>query len=374
MHRVDTSTAVAVLPATDPPGTPGFFRKGNELAGHLATVPGQDWCNSVQEEILAPIFAAGLTPDKNNRSQLLAALRRLFLSTGDCVFTFKTVPDPGWILVDDGSVGGPASGATTRANNDTFDLFALFWAPPYTTICRMLNSSGSPVARGASAAADFAANRRIVIPKMLGRALAAGGTGGFESFFTANAANDQLAIDSNSSIYTGGIVRVSNAGGGLPAPLLPATDYFAIRLTPTTMQLATSRANALAGVAIDLTTAGTGTHTITMTFAERPLGSIAGEETHVQTDGELRTHNHPGSVTEEDGAHPHVARTHTSVSGGNPSDKLQSGSLGNPSADAGVIEATNSEHEHDLLISSNGGSNPMNILGPRVYGNVKMAL
>jgi hypothetical protein len=54
--------------------------------------------------------------------------------------------------------------------------------------------------------------------------------------------------------------------GTLPAPLALATDYWTIRLTSTTSRLATSYANAVAGTFIDLTTAGTGTQTLT-TFA-----------------------------------------------------------------------------------------------------------
>lgn len=54
--------------------------------------------------------------------------------------------------------------------------------------------------------------------------------------------------------------------GTLPAPLALATDYWTIRLTGTTSRLATSYANAVAGSYIDLTTAGTGTQTLT-TFA-----------------------------------------------------------------------------------------------------------
>lgn len=48
----------------------------------------------------------------------------------------------------------------------------------------------------------------------------------------------------------------------LPAGLSLATDYFVIKVTDTTCRLATSYANAVAGTAIDITTAGTGTHTI----------------------------------------------------------------------------------------------------------------
>lgn len=48
----------------------------------------------------------------------------------------------------------------------------------------------------------------------------------------------------------------------LPVGLSLATDYFAIKLTDTTCKLATSYANAVAGTAINFTTAGVGTHTL----------------------------------------------------------------------------------------------------------------
>jgi len=177
MQRVDTSTAAAALPTNDPNGTPGYFTKGDPVGGTPATVPGQDWFNSVQEEILAPILAAGMTPDKAVRSQLLAALKTLFFSTGDGKLTLKTVADPGWVMANDGSLGNGSSGATTRANADTQALFELLWTNITNTWCPVQDSTGTPVTRGASATADFNANRRIVLPRNLGRALAIAGAG-----------------------------------------------------------------------------------------------------------------------------------------------------------------------------------------------------
>lgn len=80
--------------------------------------------------------------------------------------------------------------------------------------------------------------------------------------FVANATFDTMAID-NHPLRTGsGPLHVTNSGGALPSPLLAATDYYAIRSNSEKFQLAISRASALAGTAIDLTTSGTGTNTI----------------------------------------------------------------------------------------------------------------
>lgn len=48
--------------------------------------------------------------------------------------------------------------------------------------------------------------------------------------------------------------------GGLPAPLAIATTYYLMRQSPTLCKFATTAANARDNIAIDLTTAGTGTH------------------------------------------------------------------------------------------------------------------
>ena len=53
----------------------------------------------------------------------------------------------------------------------------LIWANIANTWAPLQDASGTPVGRGASAAADWAATRRLVLPKTLGRALACAGWG-----------------------------------------------------------------------------------------------------------------------------------------------------------------------------------------------------
>lgn len=80
MQRVKRSTAVAVLPADPGGGTPGYFPQPNPGGGVPAAVPGYEWYNNIQEEVIAPILAAGLTLDGNDRTQLLQAINRLIAS------------------------------------------------------------------------------------------------------------------------------------------------------------------------------------------------------------------------------------------------------------------------------------------------------
>jgi hypothetical protein len=84
--------------------------------------------------------------------------------------------------------------------------------------------------------------------------------------FTADAGTDTCTYTSTanipSNILLGTRVRLTSSGT-LPAGLALATDYYVIKVTDDTFQLATSYANAVAGTEIDITSAGTGTHTIT---------------------------------------------------------------------------------------------------------------
>lgn len=84
--------------------------------------------------------------------------------------------------------------------------------------------------------------------------------------FTADAGTDICTYTSTanipSNILTGTRVRLTTTTT-LPAGLALATDYYVIRLSNSTFSLATSYANSIAGTAINITDAGTGTHTIT---------------------------------------------------------------------------------------------------------------
>jgi len=106
----------------------------------------------------------------NTRWELLNPAATGF-STGDVKTTLKTTADPGWVMMNDGTIGDASSGASARANSDTQALFMLLWNNVSDTNCPM------PGGRGASAAADWATHHQITLPKMLGRALASAGAG-----------------------------------------------------------------------------------------------------------------------------------------------------------------------------------------------------
>lgn len=90
--------------------------------------------------------------------------------TGDVRTSLNSFSPFGWVTMDDGNIGSASSGATTRANRDTFPLYALLWNGVSDTYAPV--STG----RGATAIADFSANKTIGLTKTLGRALSSTGT------------------------------------------------------------------------------------------------------------------------------------------------------------------------------------------------------
>lgn len=128
MDRIDT-----------PGSVDGMFRAGNPFANPPipSTIVGATWLNGVQEELLAVIEAAGLTPDQTDDSQLLQAITALVASALSSAVSPPTalidlVPDGGteielvfdattdWYENDSGSVDAkvtPAEGVVTKWND-----------------------------------------------------------------------------------------------------------------------------------------------------------------------------------------------------------------------------------------------------------------
>ncbi|MCE5336834.1 MAG: hypothetical protein LLG06_19830 [Desulfobacteraceae bacterium] len=76
----------------------------------------------------------------------------------------------GWLLEDGRTIGDGSSGGTSRANADASALFTFLWTNTTNTGEFVIqDSSGAPTTRGASAADDFAAHKRMPLPDMRGR-------------------------------------------------------------------------------------------------------------------------------------------------------------------------------------------------------------
>ncbi len=91
--------------------------------------------------------------------------------------------------------------------------------------------------------------------------------------FVADSVTNLLTLGSTANFATNTPVTISGTGT-LPFPLVPSTTYWTIQVSSTTLYLASSSANAIAGNFIDLTTDGTGQNVITsFNFPLQPVNS-----------------------------------------------------------------------------------------------------
>lgn len=213
--------------------------------------------------------------------------------TGDLKYSYRSSAGIGWVPMNNGTIGSAASTATTRKNIDTFPLFKTLWDG--------VNDHFAPVSggRGASAVDDFKDNKTIQLTPSLGRVMM-GQNADFSTSltFTADAATDLLTVSSTTNLPTGAPVLVSNTGGALPSPLIPNAIYYVINQSATTLKLAFTEEYALNNTPIDITTAGSGTNTVTTA-----LGATIGEGLHTLTIAEMPSHTHSTIVTEVPTAH-----------------------------------------------------------------------
>lgn len=113
-------------------------------------------------------------------------------TTGDLKHRFGTGALTGWVLCNSTTIGSAASSATQRANADCQALYYLLWDAGFVP-------TGG---RGASAAADWSANKPIPTPDMRGISLA-----GLDGMGTTAAGR------LTSTTITGGADTLGNSGG-----------------------------------------------------------------------------------------------------------------------------------------------------------------
>lgn len=117
--------------------------------------------------------------------------------------------------------------------------------------------------------------------------------------YTADSATDLLTITGLTTLVPTGLAfQFTNSGGTLPTanPTPPgialSTTYYAINISPTTIKIATSFANAIAGIAMDILTNGTPTNTITL--AGNDITQVSGFVSGQLQLGSINSH--PGDI------------------------------------------------------------------------------
>lgn len=95
--------------------------------------------------------------------------------TGYITSGFDLIAPNGYVIMNDGTIGSAASGATTFASTQTFPLYNVLW----NNVSFPSSNAWCPVTGGlgASSIADFTANKPLAIPRALGRLLGSAGSG-----------------------------------------------------------------------------------------------------------------------------------------------------------------------------------------------------
>lgn len=98
---------------------------------------------------------------------------------------YRTTPPTGWVRANGGTVGNASSNATELASDAAYNLFVYLWsAHSNDSEIAIFTSGGSSSTFGASAAADWAANKAVTTTDMRGRLF-----GGIDKMGAASAAS-----------------------------------------------------------------------------------------------------------------------------------------------------------------------------------------
>lgn len=179
MFQIDTPTAADALPAPAAAGTPGYFAHSDIAEGIAPTELTPDYMNMLMLELINVVTAGGLAPSKTTYNQVATAIGNMISSTvtnlaprlahvGEVKTYYGAAAPTGWLFLNGQTIGSAASGASARANADTAALYAQLWSCTDNADLTIQTSGGADTTRGVSAAADFAADKRLPLPNHAG--------------------------------------------------------------------------------------------------------------------------------------------------------------------------------------------------------------
>ena len=268
----------------------------------------------------------------------------LLFSTGDVMWIPASGIKTAWVRLNGRTIGNAASGATERANADTANLFAFLWANNSNTICPV---SGG---RGATAAADFAANKTIQLVDLRGRVPA-----GLDDM--GNSAANALQVSTTVTTVNASTSATVASASGLFVGMYVVSTYIPTGTTVT----------AISGTTVTLSNAatfgasGTAARFSTVTDAQVP-GSPGGADDHTLITQQIPSHTHTGT-TSTNGAHTHNYNFPSTSASFSPG-------AGNGLIGPGTATATtsNGDHTHTFTSDATGSGLAHNNVQPSVVG------
>lgn len=280
-------------------------------------------------------------PDSGGGGGIVVTSDQIF-QTGDPIWLLSTGTRSGWVAMNGGTIGSAGSGGTLRANADTEDLFTFLFDNLSDTYATVSGGRTTP-------AADFAANKTIVVPTM------AGYLAGCVDNASGSAANRIQVSTTISTTNLNTSATVASATGLCIGMFVVSTNVPAgTTITAISGTTLTLSAQATA------TASGTAARFSMVTDAE-VIGAVGGAISKIQALSELATHNH-GGATSTDPGHQHgfTALFDSGAPASSGSGAGQGGSTANSN--------TQPAGAHNHTINSAGSSLPMAILNPMRLG------
>lgn len=218
------------------------------------------------------------------------------LQVGDTIWRLRTGAIYGFARMNGRTIGSASSGATEYAGLDAQDLFAFLWENLPDGVATV---SGG---RGASASADWASNKTIIVPSMQGRApLGLDDMGG--------TAAQAVQVITTVSVTNGSPTCTVGSAAGLARGMNVLVDSVSVgtisSISGTTITLSTNYGG----------TTGGGKEFRASFFADaQAIGSTGGAQTFTQTTAEMPNHNH--ALTDPGHQHDITPMTGGSMGGG----------------------------------------------------------
>ncbi len=265
-------------------------------------------------------------------SGLVVTAAEIF-QTGDPLPRWRSGTITGWVRMNGRTLGDAVSGATEYAAADAANLFSYLWA--------WLPDSIAPVStgRGLSAAADFAANKTIVIPTMQGIIAA-----GVDDMGTTAAGKIQ-AVTTCTPPGGSGVIPVTSAAG------IAVGQYVWIN------GLAAGTVSSISGTNITISTspaAGVGVEWRSSFFSDAQLpGALAGLQVATITSDQMPAHNH--GVTDPGHVHTSLTRVSIAFNAGAASAPQTGGTVNTFNTDSAVT---------GISINNTGGGHPVGLIQP----------
>jgi hypothetical protein len=284
---------IAVIPTEDP----GASTLRSELASQTEGATGAS---------MIGCYDTVLSQFGTNVQEFLEYLAtRIVTQSTDPIGTIKMfMGDAGedCILLNDTTLGNAASGAF-YADPKYENLFTVLWNRNIDLSYMMIfDENGIPTTRGVSAAADFGANKRLSLPKTVGRNVANSGNPFTPDFlpglqqFTLGVGGAYIEPVQNAGLpterYQYGQPVKFYTFGTLPSPLNTTDTFYVSPMNDTQLKVFSSIDNASAGAALVLS-GGSGQSYIYLAPPTLTItGTYGGSSAFVQSVDAVGKHNH----------------------------------------------------------------------------------